>query len=111
MTRSEAEEIYIGTVMSGESAAVEMTLPETQVFRVLIGRCMKDMERRNRSLWLKAREFGIEYKKPYCIIKKLDANRYKIYSIGADGVLTPKVRIEEAMSNFDNGEGNEAATS
>lgn len=101
MTRSEAEEIFIGTVMSGESAAVEMSLPECQVFRVLVGRTIKEMESKNRTLWLKARDFGIEYKAPFCIIKKLDTNRYKIYTINADNTLTPKINVKEAESKID----------
>jgi hypothetical protein len=101
MTRTEAEEIYISAILSGESVVVEMSLTDTQVFRVLAGRCMKEMERKNRNLWLKAREYGIEYKEPYMIIKKLDANRYKMYKVNADGDLVPFVKaVNEGESSI-----------
>jgi hypothetical protein len=92
MTRGEAEEIFISVVMSGESAAIELTLPETQVFRVLIGRCLKEMEKKNRTLWLKARDYGVEYKEPYALIRKLDNARYKLFKVGDKGELTPFVK-------------------
>lgn len=94
MTRSEAEELFISVVMSGESAAIELTLPETQVFRVLVGRCLKEMEKKNRTLWLKARDFGVEWKEPYAIIKKLDANRYKLFKVEENGKMTPFVKTD-----------------
>lgn len=101
MTRSEAEEIFISVVMSGESAAIEMNLNETQVFRVLVGRTLKEMEKKNRTLWLKARDFGIEYREPHAIVKKLDTNRYKMFKL-CDGKLTPFVKAEpeEATTNI-----------
>lgn len=106
MVKSEAEEIFISVVMTGEAAAVEMTLPECQVFRVLVGRSLKEMQSKNRPLWLKAREFCIEYKEPYAIIKKLDANRFKMFKIEDGNKLVPFIKVEmnESMSKIDNAE-------
>jgi hypothetical protein len=75
MTKSEAEDIFFRAIAADESILVEMTPSEVKVFRVLIGRMMGQMETKNRPLWQKAREFGIEYKQPYAIIKKTVAQR------------------------------------
>jgi hypothetical protein len=100
MTRSEAEEIFITAVKGGKSTAVEMTANETQVFRVLVGRVIKEMEKKNRSLWYKAREFGVEWRKPFCVIRKLNSDRYKMWTIEDDGTLTSIVKegIEEKQN-------------
>jgi len=70
MTKAEAEDIFFRAIAAGETILVEMTPAEVKVFRVLIGRMMGQMETKNRPLWQKAREFGIEYKEPYAVIKK-----------------------------------------
>jgi hypothetical protein len=102
MTRGEAEEIFVSVVASGENAAIEMTQLETQVFRVLVGRAIKEMEKKNRSLWLRARDYGIEYRAPYAIIRKHDNNKYKIFRIAEDGTLTPfnKLQTDEATAKI-----------
>jgi hypothetical protein len=97
MTRSEAEEIFIAVVMSGESCAIEMTLKETQVFRVLVGRTLQEMEKKNRTLWLKARDFGIEYREPYAVVRKLENDRYKMFKL-KDGKLSPFEKLNEGQS-------------
>lgn len=105
MTRSEAEEMFLAVIMTGESAVIEMTQKECQVFRVLIGRCMQEMERKNRALWLRARDFGVEYKEPYAIVRKLDANRYKMWKLDPKtGNMVPFVRAveEEVLTKIDN---------
>lgn len=97
MIRSEAEELFIAAILSGEDlTAVEMSLQETQVFRVLIGRTLKEMEKKNKNLWLKARDYGIEYKASessvsggYALIKKLDSNRFKLFKVAPSGEMTP----------------------
>ena len=96
MTRSEAEEIFISIVMGDKTAVVQMTLKEAQVFRVLVGRTLKEMEKKNRTLWLKARDFGIEYVEPYAIVRKLDANRYKMFSVCENGELVPFIKAGDA---------------
>jgi hypothetical protein len=108
MTRGEVEEIFVSVVLSGESAAVKMTAGETNVFRVIVGRVLKEMEKKNRPLWLKARDYGIERKGDYTIIKKLDIDRYPIYRFGEDGKLYPFVAgAEEEMSKIDSTEKGE----
>lgn len=87
MTRTEAEEIFISVIMNGETALIEMTMQEVNIFRVLIGRVMKDMEKKNMALWLKAKEFGIEYHEPFCVIKRKDPNKYKIYKMTDKGLV------------------------
>jgi Cu2+-containing amine oxidase len=101
MTKGEAEEIFISAIMSGENVVVEMTLSECQVFRVLIGRSIKEMQSKNRNMWLKAREFGIEYVAPYAVIRKLDVNRYKMFKM-EDGKMVPftKTEINESMTKI-----------
>lgn len=88
MTRIEAEEAFISAIMSGSTCVIEMTQKECQVFRVLIGRCIKEMESKNRPLWLKAREFGVEYKEPYAVIRKIGVDRLRVYKLEEDGQLT-----------------------
>lgn len=89
MTRAEAEGIFLSTVLSGEDTAVELDYKETSVLRVLVGRLLKDMEKSNKKLWLTAREYGIEYRPPYAVIRKFEQNRYKMFRLGKDGVVTP----------------------
>ena len=105
MTRSEAEEIFISAVMKDQIVAVEMTAQECQVFRVLVGRAIKEMEKANRPLWLKARDYGIEYnaEQHLTLIKKQNANRFKMYTVDNNGIMTPitKVSEKEETSNFD----------
>jgi len=92
MTKAEAEEIIIAVVLSGEDViAIPLTSVETQVFRVLVGRSLKEMEVKNHTLWLKAREYGIEYKEPYAIIKKQNMHRFKLFKVGPIGELVPLV--------------------
>jgi hypothetical protein len=103
MTRSEAEEIFIGAIMSEETVAIEISQNECQVFRVLVGRALKEMEHKNRALWLRARDYGVEYKAPYAIIRKLDPQRYKLFTVSSTGEVTPLVRplVEEGeVTNF-----------
>jgi hypothetical protein len=108
MTRSEAEEIFVAAIMSGEDRlAIELKLTECQVFRVLVGRTLKEMEKKNRTLWLKARDYGIEYKEPYMYIMKLDANRFKMQKVGKDGKMTPYTPPNAEVSKNDNAANNE----
>lgn len=104
MTRVEAEEIFITVVLSDESAAVEISATEVQVFRVLIGRILKEMERKNKSLWLKAREYGIEYHAPMAIIKKKNEDRYKLFKIDKNGVLSDFVQSTPKNDDAEGGE-------
>ena len=101
MTRNEAEEAFISAIISGSTCVVEMSLKECQVFRVLVGRCIKEMEAKNRPLWLKAREFGIEYKEPYAVIKRIGTDRMKIYKVDAKGNLT-NLHDEESTNEAEN---------
>jgi hypothetical protein len=87
MIKVEAEEIFVAAVMSDSTTLVALTLPETQVFRVLVGRIMKEMEVKNKSLWSKARGFGVEYKDGFCIIKKIDSAKYKMFRLNDKGEL------------------------
>ena len=98
MTRSEAEELFISVVLSEDSAVVKITLQETQVFRVLVGRILKEMERKNKAMWLKAREFGIEYHEPYAVIKRKADDRYKLFKLNDDGSITD---FNQSMSKND----------
>lgn len=100
MNKQEAEEIFIAAVMSGEEKiAVELTLPETQIFRVLVGRTLKEMERKNHSLYIKAREYAIEYKNGSAIIRKHDADRYKMFTIAKDGTKIPFNKASKEENN------------
>lgn len=103
MIRSEAEEIFIAAIMSGEDVvAIELTIPETKVFRVLIGRTLKEMEKKNRNLWLKARDYGIEYKTNeasaaggFALIKKLNSARFKMFKVAESGGMTPLNTVDK----------------
>jgi hypothetical protein len=105
MTKIEAEEIFISVVLSGKTTLVELTDPEIAVFRVLIGRTLKDMEKRNRKLWLQARQFGIEKQGKFCVVRKIEADRYKMYQLDDAGNLMKVIRddapMPEAMSKID----------
>ena len=99
MTRVEAEELLITAIMSGkDKVAIKMSLAECQVFRVLIGRALKEMEQKNRSLWLRVREYGIEYRDPYCIIRKRDDNRYPMFAMDEEGKLE-KLEVKDEMQS------------
>lgn len=94
MTKAEAEEIYIAAIMSGENViAVKMTEREVKLFRALTGRIQKEMENKNRPLYLQSREYGIEYADPYAIIRKRDADRYEMFAVTKEG-FSPLVRKE-----------------
>lgn len=89
MTKSEAEELFIQIAMSGEDEVdIKMSLRETNIFRILIGRSVKEMEKKNRSLWLKAKEYAIQYVEPYAVVKKIDRNKYKMFAV-KDGTRVP----------------------
>lgn len=85
MTRSEAEEIFISVILKNENSAVEMDAKDAAVFRLFVGKMLKEMESKNRSLWLKAREFEVAYVAPYVMIKKRDGSKYKILRIEEKG--------------------------
>lgn len=97
MTRSEAEELFVAAVLSGATVAVEMTLKEAQVFRVLVGRTLKEMEAKNRALWLRARDYGIEYKEPHAVIRKFGGNRFRMFKVEENGTLTDLIPLEEEV--------------
>jgi len=67
------------------------------VFRVLVGRTLQEMEKKNRTLWLKARDFGIEYREPYAVVRKLETDRYKMFKL-KDGKLSPFEKLNEGQS-------------
>lgn len=95
MTKSEAEEIFLSIVMSEKTGVVQMSLAETKVFRVLIGRVLKEMERKNRTLYYKARDYGIEYKEPYAVIRRHEPDRFKVMTVSEDGSLHYLVKPTE----------------
>ena len=105
MTKAEAEDIFFRAVAAGETILVEMTPAEVKVFRVLIGRMMGQMETKNRSLWQKAREFGIEYREPYAIIKKAVTKRPMFQMINGEIVeITDKEEDENDTSVQESGD-------
>jgi hypothetical protein len=90
MTRADIEEIFIAAIMQKKDCLlIEMTLEEAKVMRVLIGRITKEMERKNRAMWMAAREYGVEYTKPFAVLRRANQNRYKVMVMEADGTMTP----------------------
>jgi hypothetical protein len=85
MTRSEAEEIFISILLKDEPSAVEMTAKDAQLFRIFIGKMIKEMEMRNRGLWLKAREFNVTYEEPFMMMRKRKGSKYTILKIEEKG--------------------------
>jgi hypothetical protein len=106
LTRAEAEEMFLTAVLSGDTCAVEMSAKEVQVFRVLIGRAIGEMMAKNHKLWLKAKDYGIEYREPYAVIRKLNASRFKVFKLEEDGKLTPIVKETEDEISTNNAEEN-----
>lgn len=105
MTRAEAEEIFLAVVTAEDTVAVEMSPEECNVFRVMIGRVLKEMNVKNKGLWLRAREYGIEYIHPYAVVRKRDSNRFKMFRM-VDGKMVPFVVTadNESMSKIDDAE-------
>jgi len=89
MTREEAEEIFIPIVLSDDGGVAKMTAQEFQAFSVFVGEILEDMEKDNKELWLRARNYALEYNEPYAIIKNMDMSRYKAsFVINEDGSIT-----------------------
>lgn len=90
MTKSEVEELYIRSISSGEEIiAIKMTINESHVFRVLIGRIVKEMEKRNPTLYYMSKGYGIEYKEGYLLIRKHEPGRFQLNKIGPGGEVIP----------------------
>lgn len=104
MTRAEAEEVFLTAVLSGDTCAVEMSAKEVQVFRVLIGRAIGEMQVKNHKLWLKAKNYGIEYTEPYAVIRKLKADRFKVFKVEADGKLSEIIKEADDEISTNNAE-------
>lgn len=88
MTREEAEEIFIPIVLSDDTEVAKMTAQEFQAFSVFVGEILKDMEKKNHELWLRARNYALDYNEPYATIKNRDMSRYKLFVINEDGSIT-----------------------
>lgn len=103
MTKVEAEEIFLSAVMSGETAVVvKMSETEVKTFRVLAGRMLKEMQNKNRMLWLKAREWGIEWKEPYAVLRRRTESRYPMYKLdGEELVEIKKIESQDGLEVTD----------
>ena len=89
MTREEAEEIFIPIVLSDDGGVAKMTAQEFQAFSVFVDEILKDMEKDNKELWLRARNYVLDYNEPYAIISNRDKSRYKArFVINEDGSIT-----------------------
>ena len=89
MTREEAEEIFIPIVLSDDGGVAKMTAQEFQAFSVFVGDILKNMEKDNKELWLRARNYALDYNEPYAIISNRDKSRYKArFVINEDGSIT-----------------------
>jgi len=89
MTREEAEEIFIPIVLSDDGGVAKMTAQEFQAFSVFVGEILKDMEKDNKELWLRAKKYALDYNESYAIIKNMDMSRYKkLFVINEDGSIT-----------------------
>jgi len=89
MTREEAEEIFIPVVLSDDGGVAKMTAQEFQAFSDFVGEILKDMEKDNKELWLRAQNYALDYNESYAIIKNMDMSRYKArFVINEDGSIT-----------------------
>jgi len=89
MTREEAEEIFIPVVLSDDGGVAKMTAQEFQAFSNFVGEILKDMEKDNKELWLRAQNYALDYNESYAIIKNMDMSRYKArFVINEDGSIT-----------------------
>ena len=89
MTREEAEEIFIPIVLSDDGGVAKMTAQEFQTFSVFVDEILKDMEKENNALWLRAQNYALDYNESYAIIKNRDMSRYKArFVINEDGSIT-----------------------
>ena len=89
MTREEAEEIFIPIVLSDDGGVAKMTAQEFQAFSVFVDEILKDMEKNNKELWLRAKKYALDYNEAYAIIKNMDMSRYKkLFVINEDGSIT-----------------------
>ncbi len=89
MTREEAEEIFIPIVLSDDGGVAKMTAQEFQAFSIFVDEILKDMEKENKEMWLRAKNYVLDYNESYAIIKNLDMSRYKKrFVINEDGSIT-----------------------
>ncbi len=89
MTREEAEDIFMQIVLSDETGIVKMTAQEFQAFSIFVDEILKDMEKDNKELWLRAKNYVLDYNEAYAIIKNRDMSRYKArFVINEDGSIT-----------------------
>lgn len=83
MTREEADELFMKIVLSDETGVVvEMTADEFQAFSVFVEEILKDMEKQNQELLSRARNYALQYREPYAMIKNMDIiNRKPLFMI------------------------------
>jgi hypothetical protein len=104
MTKGEAEELLLKAVMSDRDVIMfRMKKDEASVFRVLAGRIIKEMESKNRALWMKARVYGIEWREPYAVVRRTNSTQYEMFTLGSHGEVTSfeLTPSDSAMSIFD----------
>jgi hypothetical protein len=90
MNKAEVEELYIGAITSGETAIFIKMLPnEANVFRVLVGRVLKEMEKANKALYTIACDFTLVYKEPYLVISRREEGKFQLNKVGKGGELIP----------------------
>jgi hypothetical protein len=85
MTKAESEALFIDAVQSDETRIVEMTVQDTNSFRVHVHRIMKEMESKNHTMWLKAKSFGVSRVGGRTVISKALLSKFKVYRIDESG--------------------------
>jgi hypothetical protein len=89
MIRAESESIFLAAVLDNKSKAIRMTDQDTKSFRVHVHRIMKDMEKSNHSMWLKAKQFGIAREGDTTFVRKASLRKWEMFTVEDDGTVTP----------------------
>jgi hypothetical protein len=100
MTKAESEALFFDAVHNDETRCIIMTKEQTCSFRVHVHRIMKEMEKKNHTLWLRAKNFGISRVGDETIISKAKLNAFKVYRYDEDGNKVLVVRNDTDENGY-----------
>lgn len=95
MTKAESEALFLDAIFNDASRSIEMSASQTNSFRVHVHRIMKEMDKKNHTLWLKAKQFGVSRVGDRTVISKAELGKFKVYKLNDDGTEELIIRDPE----------------